>query len=163
MTQHLYSPWNSPGQNTEVGSLSLLQGIFLTQGANPGLPNCRQIPYQLSHKGSPRTLEWVTCLFSSGFARPRNLPELGSPALQGGSLPAEPPGKEQVEQYSMPGRGLKAGAPGFEVQVSNSAAPSSLYAYLPWNKPLQGTLEICKLNQITHILKHPQSFLCPLE
>ena len=33
----LYSPWNSPGQNTEVGSLSLLQGIFLTQGLNPGL------------------------------------------------------------------------------------------------------------------------------
>ena len=33
----LYSPWNSPGQNTGVGSLSLLQGIFLTQGSNPGL------------------------------------------------------------------------------------------------------------------------------
>ena len=36
----LYSPWNSPGQNTEVGSLSLLQGIFLTQGLNPGVPHC---------------------------------------------------------------------------------------------------------------------------
>ena len=34
----LYSPWNSPGQNTGVGSLSLLQGIFPTQGSNPGLP-----------------------------------------------------------------------------------------------------------------------------
>ena len=34
----LYSPWNSPGQNTGVGSLSLLQGIFPTQGPNPGLP-----------------------------------------------------------------------------------------------------------------------------
>ena len=34
----LYSPWNSPGQNTTVGSLSLLQGIFPTQGSNPGLP-----------------------------------------------------------------------------------------------------------------------------
>ena len=45
----LYSPWNSPGQNTGVGSLSLLQGIFLTQGSNPGLPLCRQILYQLSH------------------------------------------------------------------------------------------------------------------
>ena len=33
----LYSPWNSPGQNTEVGSLSLVQGIFSTQGSNPGL------------------------------------------------------------------------------------------------------------------------------
>ena len=49
----LYSPWNSSGQNTEVGSLSLLQRIFPTQGWNPGLPHCRHILYQLSHKGSP--------------------------------------------------------------------------------------------------------------
>ena len=48
----LYSPWNSPGQNTGVGSHSLLQGIFPTQGSNPGLPHCRKILYQLSHKGS---------------------------------------------------------------------------------------------------------------
>ena len=53
----LYSPWNSPGQNTGVGNLSLLQGIFLTQGSNPGLSHCRQILYQLSHKGSPRHKE----------------------------------------------------------------------------------------------------------
>ena len=38
-----YSPWNSPGQNTGVSSLSLLQGIFPTQGLNPGLLHCRQI------------------------------------------------------------------------------------------------------------------------
>ena len=56
----LYSPWSSPGQNTGVGSLSLLQGIFPTQGLNPGLPHCRQILYQLNHKGSPRILEWVS-------------------------------------------------------------------------------------------------------
>ena len=49
----LYSPWNSPGQNTGVSSCSLLQGIFPTQGSNPGLPHCRQILYQLSHEGSP--------------------------------------------------------------------------------------------------------------
>ena len=49
----LYSPWNSPGQNTGGGSLSLLQGIFPTLGSNPGLLHCRQILYQLSHKGSP--------------------------------------------------------------------------------------------------------------
>ena len=47
----LYSPWDSPGQNTRVGSLSLLQGIFPTQGSNPGLPHCRLSLYQLSHKG----------------------------------------------------------------------------------------------------------------
>ena len=52
-THELYSPWNSPGQNTGVGSLSLLQGIFPTQGLNPGLPHCRQILYQLSYRGSP--------------------------------------------------------------------------------------------------------------
>ena len=63
--QGLYSPWNSPGQNTGVGSLSLLQGSFLTQGSNPGLLHCRWILYQLSHKGSPRILEWVTYPFSS--------------------------------------------------------------------------------------------------
>ena len=49
----LYSPWNSLGQNTGVRSLSLLQGVFPTQGSNPGLPHIRRILYQLSHKGSP--------------------------------------------------------------------------------------------------------------
>ena len=52
----LYSPWNSPGQNTGVGSLSLLQGIFPIQGSNPGLPHCGQILYQPSHQGSPKSL-----------------------------------------------------------------------------------------------------------
>ena len=46
------SPWNSPGQNTAVGSLSLLQGSLPTQGSNQGLSHCRRILYQLSHKGS---------------------------------------------------------------------------------------------------------------
>ena len=54
--QGLYSPWNSPGQNTGVGGLSLLQGIFPTQGLNPGLWSCRQILYQLSHKGNHKSL-----------------------------------------------------------------------------------------------------------
>ena len=44
----LYSSWNSLGQNTGVGSLSVLHGIFPTQGSNPGLPHCRQSLYQLS-------------------------------------------------------------------------------------------------------------------
>ena len=79
----LYSPWNSPSQNTGVGSLSLLQGIFLTQGSNPGLRHCRQILYQLSHKGSPRMLEWVAFPFSSRSSQPRNW--IGSPALQADS------------------------------------------------------------------------------
>ena len=45
----LYNPWNSPGQNTGVGSCSLLQGIFPTQGSNPGLLHCRQMLYPLNH------------------------------------------------------------------------------------------------------------------
>ena len=46
----LYSPWNSLGQDTGIGSLSLLQGIFPTQGSKPGVLHCRQILYHLSHK-----------------------------------------------------------------------------------------------------------------
>ena len=55
--QTFYSPWNSLDQNTGVGSISLLQWIFPTQGSNPCLPHCRQILYQLSHKGSLRQEE----------------------------------------------------------------------------------------------------------
>ena len=77
----LCSPWNSPGQNTGVGSCSLLQGIFSTQGSNPGIPHCRQILYQLSHQGSPRILEPIPS--------PGDLPnpgiESGFPALQADS------------------------------------------------------------------------------
>ena len=67
----LYILWNSPGQNTGVGSLSFLQGIFPIQGLNPGLLNCRQILDQLSHKGSPRILQWVAIRFSRGSSQPR--------------------------------------------------------------------------------------------
>ena len=63
----LYSPWNSPGQNTGVGRLSLLQGIFPTQGSNPVLLHYRWILYQLSHQGSPRPLETSSINSFSGF------------------------------------------------------------------------------------------------
>ena len=90
----LLCPWNSPGKNTGVGSCSLLQGIFPTQGSNPGLPHCskisllqgifptqglnpglrhcRWILYCLSHQGSPWTLEWVVYSFSRGSSWPRD-------------------------------------------------------------------------------------------
>ena len=48
----LCNPWTSPGQNTGVGSLFLLQGISPTQGSNPGLPHCKQTLYCVSHQGS---------------------------------------------------------------------------------------------------------------
>ena len=47
-------PWNSPGQNTLMDSLSLLQGIFPTQGLNPGLLYGKWVLYQLSYHGSPK-------------------------------------------------------------------------------------------------------------
>ena len=86
----LDSLWNSPGQNTGVGSLSLLQGIFPTQGSNPGLLHCRRILYQLNHQGSPGILEGIVYAFSSGSSRPRI--KQGSPELQVDSLPVELPG-----------------------------------------------------------------------
>ena len=49
----LYSPWNSPGQNIGVGSCSLLQGIFPTQGSNSGFLHWRGMLYCLSHQGGP--------------------------------------------------------------------------------------------------------------
>ena len=93
----LYSPWNSPGQNTEMGSLSLLQGIFPTQGSHPSLPHCRWILYQLSHKGRPRIREWVAYPFSRGSSQPRN--QTGSPALQVDSLPTELSGKPSNHSF----------------------------------------------------------------
>ena len=59
------TPWTiqsmefSSGQKTRVGSRFLLQGIFPTQGSNPGLPHCRWILYQLSHKGAPTYIKDV--------------------------------------------------------------------------------------------------------
>ena len=69
----LYSPWNSPGQNTGVGIVfPFSREIFPTQGSNPGLPHCRWILYQLNHKGNPRILVWVAHPFSGGSSWPRN-------------------------------------------------------------------------------------------
>ena len=63
---------DSPGKNTGVGCHALFQGIFPTQGSNPGLPHCRWILYHLSHKASPRILEWVVMPSSRRSSWPRN-------------------------------------------------------------------------------------------
>ena len=62
-------PWNSPGKNTGVGCHSLFQGIFLTQGLNPGLLHCRQLLYHLSHQGSSYVwlLHWISIKFTTVF------------------------------------------------------------------------------------------------
>ena len=68
---------DSPGKNTGVGYhtrgyLTLLQGIFPTQGLNPSLSHCWRILYHLSHQGSLRILEWVAYPFSRGSSQLRN-------------------------------------------------------------------------------------------
>ena len=69
----LFTVWAiREAKNTGVGSLSLLQGIFPTQGSNPGLLHCGWILYCLSHKRSPRIREWVAYPFSSRSSRLRN-------------------------------------------------------------------------------------------
>ena len=72
LSDSMDSTWSSPGQDTGVGSLSLFQGIFPTQGSHPCLPHSRWILYQLNHNGSPRILEWVAFPFSGGSSQPRN-------------------------------------------------------------------------------------------
>ena len=77
--------------HTRVGIRSLFQGIFPTQGSNPGLPHCRWILYHLSHQGSSRILEWVAYPFSRRSSDPGIEP--GSPAFQVDSKPTELSGK----------------------------------------------------------------------
>ena len=92
----LDSPWNSPGQNTGVGSLSLLQGIFPTQGSNLRLPHCRRILYQLSHQGSPRILEWEAYCFSRWSSWPRNW--TGVSCLAGGFFTSGATREARIQQ-----------------------------------------------------------------
>ena len=90
--------WNSPAQNTGVGSLSL-PGDLPNPGIKPRSSLCKWILYQLSHKGSPRILEWVA------YPSPRDLPKPGieaeSPALQVDSLPTELPVKHFREDLNV--------------------------------------------------------------
>ena len=63
---------DSLGKNTRMGCHALLQGLFPTQGSNPGLPHYRRILYQLSHRGGPSRLDWVAYPFSRRSSQPRN-------------------------------------------------------------------------------------------
>ena len=56
---------DSPGKNTGVGGRTLLQGIFPTQGSNPGLRHCRWIRYHLSHQGSSQYSTKTELIYSS--------------------------------------------------------------------------------------------------
>ena len=107
MSHGLQSPWSSPGQNTGVGSLSLLQGVFPTHRSNSGLPHYKQILYPLSHQGSPRRVDWVAYHFSSRSSQPRNWTGVSAVAeLQADSLPAEPQGKPKYFMRSQKLKGI---------------------------------------------------------
>ena len=87
-------------------SLSLLQGIFPTQGLNWSLLHCRQILYQLSHQGSPRILESVAYPFSRGSSQPRNRTRVSCITgrffilnYQGSPLPAGPSPNSSLSRY----------------------------------------------------------------
>ena len=107
----LLCPWNSPGKNSGVGSLSLLQGIFPTQGSNPGLLHCRQILYPLSPQGSPEGQETnaqSSCsLQRGGSAENRGNPE--NSWIPGGRVGAHRPGGGFGTQGYWLGRGWGAG------------------------------------------------------
>ena len=86
---------DSPSKNPGVGCQALLQGFFLIQGLNPGLPHCRWILYSLSHEGSPRKLEWITslCLLQGIFPiqeSNQGLPHCRRILYQLSSIPEQP-------------------------------------------------------------------------
>jgi len=60
---------DSPDKNTAVGCHALLQGIFPTQGSNPGLPHCSRILYHLSQQGSPMHTYYIYFLLFMGFKK----------------------------------------------------------------------------------------------
>ena len=98
-TPWIYSPWNSPGQNTGMGSLSLLQGIFPSQASNPGLLHCRWILYQLSHREALVSSRCFIIAFSS--------PRKGSQSRKKKS--------EMKEQGESRGRGSGGKLPGTQL------------------------------------------------
>ena len=72
LSARVLCPWNSPDQNTGIGSCSPSPGDLPNPGMNPGLPYYRRILYLLRHQGSPKILEWVAYPFSSGSSWPRH-------------------------------------------------------------------------------------------
>ena len=126
----LLCPWDSPGQNTRVGSHSLLQGIFPSQGSSPGLPHCRQILYPLSHRGGTRTLECVACPFSRGSSWPRNWTGVkwqSTPAL----LPGKSHGGRSLIGYSPWGRKSWTQLSDFTPALQTASLPTELYPSYP--------------------------------
>ena len=92
----LYSLWNSPGQNTGVGSLSLLQGICPTLGSNSGLPIASGFFTSWATREAQEY--WSSLSLLHGSSQPRN--QTGSPALRVDSWPTELSEKPKIWSYS---------------------------------------------------------------
>ena len=106
----LLGPWDFPGNCTGVDCHFLLQGIFPTQGSNPGLPHCRQRLYRLSHQGSPPgslvhgifqawILEWVAISFSRGNSWPRDWTQVSGIAGRRFTVWATREAHKRLSQY----------------------------------------------------------------
>ena len=160
----LYIPWNSPGQNTRVGSSSLLQGIFSTQGSDPDLPHGRQMLYQLSHQGSSssRLLDWVAISF------PEDLPDpgikQGSPALQEDSLPSELPGKpvKKAECWRIDAFKLCCWRRLFKVTWTARRSNQSILKEINPECSLEGLMLKLKLQYFDHLIEIGDSQEKPL-
>ena len=130
----LYSPWNSSGQNTGVGSLSLLQGIFPTQGSKRGLLHCRWIHYQLSYPycfsnhpildnflKTPSESFWYAC---GGLSEKAMAPHSSTLAWK-------------IPRMEEPGRLQSMGS----LRIGNDWATSlSLFTFMHWRRKWQPTL-----------------------
>ena len=132
---------------TGVGSLSLLQGIFPTQGLNPGIPHCRRILYQLSYQGSPRTWFKTTVTLIPGV----------NPNRGGGSGENQKEGAWEKEQGDHPQRGppnmLISGAlPKLESERGEAAGPTFAVRGAPSGLCQVGTQPLQHVG--TNIQKH---------
>ena len=128
----LYNPWDSPGQNAGLGSLSLLQGIFPTQGSNPGLWHCRQILYQLSHKGSP-----MLRIFYHNFLK---LKKFHFKKIERGSIPEEDHGPLNTPRYWSQNTRKEAASPPHPPKVETHVHTPAYHTPIPMSLVL-GTKE----------------------
>ena len=122
----LYSPWNSPDQNTGVDSLSLLQGTSPTQEWNQGLLHCRRIPYQLNYREAQ---------ISRGLAlliRKERLSEAGKEEPQ----PLNWPPQDTCQILRLPGTGAwRTSSIYFSISELRTPIPAQLSIKIVRNMP----------------------------
>ena len=137
----LYSPCNSPGQNTGVDSYSLLQGSSQPRDQTDLSCIFRQILYQPSHQGSPRILEKVAYPFSSEPSWPRNRTVVS--CIAGGYYPPHPyqekmqwakvkRKKQKLESWASSRRWWWTGKPGVWKSLGSQRIRHELATELSW-------------------------------